>query len=404
MSCSDPRKIFYIGINPETGKKKTFYTSRYVDYIWRRDPGDSWHTERLQESQTETHGIRNPALYKDKLAQLKALGCEIITNHDLVPCGQCIACRLNYARQWSARIMLECARYPSQECWFVTFTFNDTWIPPARLYEASIPWKKRKDGTWKERKVWLCKRYNPDPDTGELVRQAFPSVSKRLHTLLMKRIRDYYPGVRFFCCWEYGSKSFRCHAHYIFFGLPRPKDLRVYKRNYRGDVLYTSDDFVQKVWSDKDTGEPYGYVIFGSVTSDSASYVARYTMKKRKATPKEDYERLGIDPEFCLMSRRPGIGSDYINENWRDVYGIDKIVYPGYTGAIVQQPPTYFDTVLERISPDIYEYIKESRRNRRDEHLQLLAMVDPDLDLDDLYENTQRKMENTVIAKKDSEL
>lgn len=392
MSCNDPRKVFYVGVNPETGKKKIFYTNRYVDYIWRRSPADKWHTVRIPESQNGTHGMRNESLYKDQLNSVPSLNATVIKESDLVPCGQCLGCRMDYAKRWAARIMMECKNYENKKCWFVTFTYNEDHLPPLN------------DVT--------------DPTTGEIKKAPFHSLSKREHQLLMKRIRKHYgDGIRFFMSGEYGSKSFRPHYHYILFGLDKPDDLKPYKVNFQGDMLYTSKSFKENVWSEIDlvtnkpkvdpiTGEivTKGYVIFGEVTNESAAYVARYTIKKRKNMPKEDYELLGIEPEFCLMSRRPGIGSDYINDNYLSIYETDSITVPTKNGAMSIQPPPYYDSILERLDPVLYEQIKSNRKKNAELYNDITAANNPDLDLDVLYETRERVSENKIIVKKGGDL
>ena len=57
---------------------------------------------------------------------------------------------------------------------------------------------------------------------------------------------------------------------------------------------------------------PWGDIDVGTVTKDSASYCAEYTVKKMTAS---DDKRLLVGnvhrhPEFCRMSLRPGIGVD----------------------------------------------------------------------------------------------
>lgn len=62
---------------------------------------------------------------------------------------------------------------------------------------------------------------------------------------------------------------------------------------------------IQSTW-------PYGDVDLGTLTKDSASYVAEYTVKRMT---RDDDPRLVMDgisrrPEFAAMSLRPGIGAD----------------------------------------------------------------------------------------------
>ena len=40
----------------------------------------------------------------------------------LLPCGQCVGCRLDHSREWAVRCMLEAKEH--QFNWFVTFTFD----------------------------------------------------------------------------------------------------------------------------------------------------------------------------------------------------------------------------------------------------------------------------------------
>ena len=41
----------------------------------------------------------------------------------LIPCGQCIGCRLDYSRRWATRLMLELQCHES--AFFVTLTYDD---------------------------------------------------------------------------------------------------------------------------------------------------------------------------------------------------------------------------------------------------------------------------------------
>ena len=44
-----------------------------------------------------------------------------------VPCGQCIGCRLERARQWSLRITHEASLWDDNS--FITLTYNDKYLP-----------------------------------------------------------------------------------------------------------------------------------------------------------------------------------------------------------------------------------------------------------------------------------
>ena len=91
-------------------------------------------------------------------------------------------------------------------------------------------------------------------------------------------------------------------------------------------------------------------------------------MKKlQKEITKEQYAELGKLPEFVRMSRRPGIGTEYFNENIDKIYEHDEIIMRTIKGNIGSvKPPKAWDKKLEEINPELYEKIKESRRKAKD--------------------------------------
>lgn len=87
---------------------------------------------------------------------------------------------------------------------------------------------------------------------------------------------------RYYAVGEYGDKSWRPHYHLIIFGLSP-----------------TEGKLVEKCW-------PYGFIQMGTVEASSIGYVAAYVMKK--LTNPKDKRLEGRTPEFCTMSRMPGLG------------------------------------------------------------------------------------------------
>lgn len=111
-----------------------------------------------------------------------------------------------------------------------------------------------------------------------------------------------------------------------------------------GTKLYTSK-VLSELW-------PYGFSTIGEVTFQSAAYVARYIMKKHKGEGAEDYytrwcpetgEGTPVEPEYCTMSRKPGIGKTWFEKYKTDVYPHDYIVINGHK----VKPPRYYDSLLE---------------------------------------------------------
>ena len=126
------------------------------------------------------------------------------------------------------------------------------------------------------------------------------SVRKREWQLLMKRVRKFAgSGVRFFGCGEYGDRGGRPHYHGLLFGLDfEDKKLWSVRDGYR---VYKSDQ-LEKLW-------PFGMSEIGSVTPESAGYVARYCLKKFTGKGADDhYSRVSpidgqvhrVEPESLL--------------------------------------------------------------------------------------------------------
>ena len=47
----------------------------------------------------------------------------------LIPCGQCIGCRIRQREDWTTRIELEARDYPREQVWFITLTYDDNHVP-----------------------------------------------------------------------------------------------------------------------------------------------------------------------------------------------------------------------------------------------------------------------------------
>lgn len=205
-----------------------------------------------------------------------------------VPCGQCVGCRLEYARTWALRCWHESTLY--DENYFVTLTYDDDHLKSFSLVPDDL-------------------------------------------TNFFKRLRK-FQKVRYYACGEYGDKNGRPHYHCIIFGL-HLDDLRPISINHLGDPLYRSC-FMDSVW-------PFGYVTIGSVTFQSCSYVARYVMKKQKGIGSKVYDQLGIVPPFVRMSRRPGIGSDFF---FRHRSQIEDQLFVRSQNGCKSPLPRYYENLL----------------------------------------------------------
>lgn len=182
------------------------------------------------------------------------------------PCGQCLPCRINRRRLWTSRLMLEAQSHEHSSFW--TLTYDEANHP----HDSSLnPVHTRN---------WL----------------------KRLRRSLENQGRS----VRYYLVGEYGDTTQRPHYHAALFG-----------------VSEQETDLVGSVW-------PYGFVYAGSLTSDSAGYIAGYVTKKM--TSKDDPRLEGRFPEFARMSLKPGIGAlsvDAFAETLTTIHGCESIIETG---------------------------------------------------------------------------
>lgn len=229
-----------------------------------------------------------------------------------IPCGRCIGCRLERSRQWAIRCVHE-AQMHENNC-FVTLTVND-----------------------------------------ENMEDVFPhrSLAKRPFQLFMKRLRKEVGNVRYFQCGEYGEQFARPHYHVCFFGFD-PIDKYLWTAR-DGNRLYRSP-LLEKLW-------PYGHILVGEVTFESAAYVARYIMKKINGSMKYDHYQ-GRTSEFTLMSRCPGIASSWYEKYKNDVFPHDEMVVRG----MKLKPPRYYDKKFDIEDPDGFKNVKLARERLARKH------------------------------------
>lgn len=227
------------------------------------------------------------------------------------------------------------------------------------------------------------------PIDGSLVPSHLQNFIKRLR----RRIEPF--KLRHYSAGEYGSQCIlhklkncphcgpiqRPHYHCLIFGWGFPD--RVHIGDREGIPVYESQ-LLSETW-------PKGLHEIGTVTFESASYVAGYIMKKITGDKANDhYMRYcplrdnwhQVHPEFHHMSKRPGIGKGWIEKNVNDVYPHDEVPIPGR--GVVNGPPNYYDTYAEKIGFDI-EKIKQQRRH----HMEQSMLEGPSLESRAMVQDAQ---------------
>lgn len=250
-----------------------------------------------------------------------------------LPCGQCIGCKLERSRQWALRCQHEASLY-EKNC-FLTLTYDRENLPKdlsLNLKHFQLFMKK------------LRKKYVPkNPYSKKYQPEARETFTKK-------------HSIRFFHCGEYGDDENRPHYHAIIFNHDWD-DLVLAKITPSGKSLYSSDTLT-KLWG-------MGRCRSGSVTFESAAYVARYCLKKITGPDAKDhYHRVNkygetwpVIPEYATMSRRPGLGKGWYDKFEPDCYPSD---YAIINGSRVQIPK-FYDKNLEQTNPQLLKQVKIKR-------------------------------------------
>lgn len=236
------------------------------------------------------------------------------------PCGSCLECRLGYAKDWALRCVHEAQMF--EENSFLTLTYDNDNIPL----------------------------------DGSVHKQELKKFIKELRRELEPK------KIRFFGCGEYGEKFSRPHYHVCLFGhdfadkeILKAKRFRKSKFGQSCDMLFISE-MLGSIWKK-------GWHTIGEVNFQSAGYVARYITKKIGGKDEESHYK-GRNKEFALMSRMPGIGAKWFERYKYDVYPKDYYVHNGSKFS----PPKYYDYLLERSDPELFEQVKERRIEREKEN------------------------------------
>lgn len=134
-----------------------------------------------------------------------------------VPCGKCLACRVNRAEELAGRIMVEYERAVAsgKNCYFLTLTYAPEFLPSDDKFD-------------------------------------------RTHVrLFLKRYRNYDKDFRYFVCSEYGSEFERQHYHLCFF-----TDVG------KGEIY----EVINKCW-------PFGIAFWKRMHHRSPAYICKYVVK-----------------------------------------------------------------------------------------------------------------------------
>lgn len=249
-----------------------------------------------------------------------------------VPCGKCLACLSQKAKEWTMRLSHEWNYYNESNSMFITLTYDSDNIPS---------------------------------DYG---------LHKRDIQLFMKRLRKELDKenikVKYFVAGEYGFQKHRPHYHMILFGMPNVsnrliRDVNKYSVDYKWKGQYKLSLYDRLLWNKWKKGN----IRIGYCSLQSLQYCSLYTLKGNHiiVSRKEYYQLYGREKPFRQMSK--GIGKRYTLDNINNLLYNLKINYNGVENSI---PRSYLNWI-EREGFEIRDKIKEKQ------------LIDIDKEIQDLY-------------------
>lgn len=263
----------------------------------------------------------------------------------LIPCGQCIGCRIRQREDWTTRIELEARDYPKEEVWFITLTYDNDHVPGMIVKTGEI--MRKVQYTWKPGEE--------RPSSVQIL--LYEDIQK-----FLKRLRKAYRGkLRYFVAGEYGEQTARPHYHMILYGW-RPTDLEnLYKIHHNG---YYTSKWLADLWG-------MGQVQIAQAVPETYRYVAGYVTKKMyeiNGQKANSYYELGQTKPFACMSLKPGLGDHYYQEHKAEIW---RQGYIQCTNGKRAQIPRYYEKQMEAENQQRLWRIKQNRQKNAIEQKRL---------------------------------
>lgn len=271
------------------------------EHIWKTaDDGHKYHPAIIEQPD-------------DINRRLEDLHRHPFYKYQVIPCRNCIGCRLDYSRQWANRGYLESLR--NNNNYFVTLTYDDEHMKILDEITTSENITYVNGGDW----------------NGCLEPEELTKFIKRFR----KGINNKYgiEKIKYMACGEYGGKTQRPHYHLILFNCPLPTET-FYNSRIQNKNIYWQNKVIEKYW-DK------GISNITEASWNTIAYVARYITKKINGKYSEDhYAQNGQIKEFFRVSK--GVGREYYEANKDKIYSTDEIIVKNKNGHNRTKPPKYF--------------------------------------------------------------
>lgn len=237
-------------------------------------------------------------------------------------CRKCLPCRLNIAREKAIRALHESK--VSEDNIFLTLTYNEENLESDKLIYSHF-------------QTFIDSLRNKAAD------------------------RDY---ISYMVTGEYGEQNKRPHWHAILFNYTPPDSTHKYTSDL-GEKVYDSKE-LSLLWAK-------GNIEFGSVTLDSASYVARYAAKKLVHGKDQEHDYHPIHK----TSKKYAIGKRWIEKNWKHTFQNGFIIINGqkmkipryYVDWLKKNKPNEYITYVTQVRPKIMQLAEQKQRKEEMDYI-----------------------------------
>lgn len=299
-----------------------------------------------------SHNMAGDVVYSSRKAVSDLVGFQF-------ECRKCLPCRLNVAREKAVRAYHEAQMHRGNI--FLTLTYDDASLTSSRLnyghyqlFMKSLLESRTRGITDKDLRISL-------------------------------RIPYMVTG-------EYGDRTKRPHWHAIIFNY-YPDDARFSYTSDSQNKVYTSEKLT-RLWG-------RGKTEFGSVTLDSAGYVARYAAKKLAHGRDEDHDFHPIHK----TSSKHALGKAWIKKYAVQTFKRGFVVLPDGTPTKIpryyvdwckKHNPSLYNHYVTQVQPKIISLAEEKQKRQEAEYLAEALTYKGGR----AYPMTRSKVEETILKTK----
>ena len=281
-----------------------------------------------------------------------------------IPCGKCVICLQNKQSVWTFRILNELE--VAETARFVTLTYDEKYLPYINENgEIGTLWDENTK-LWKEGGERIVNTlYNRDiqlflkKTRSKIMREYRNTFKGSKIEELKEGIRwvkkneisgKWSPKLRYYGCGEYGDKGERAHWHIIMFNIPREwiKWDPIHEEEYSPKL--------EQIWGK-------GIISVSEVNRKRAAYCAGYMMKQ-VGRWWDDEKEIRVKP-YQIMSKNPGIGANYINDENRNYHLSTKNNYTRLEGGYKQSLGTYYKKKIWGENKKNWEYEYEAEEGNK---------------------------------------